>query len=184
MKTFLLPFIAGCFLLISFGSNSQELKGKPDSPNPNKTPSNQLDSLGMKQGLWIEKNGAVEVYYRNNLREGVYRSYSLKSKSLAVFGEYSMGKPVGKWYFFNDEGQLLFTEERIEENTSTIWEREDGVKIKPKFTSYVKMFYPNGNLQAEGQALYEDEIQVDFYKTGIWQYYDRNGILSEKKVEH
>lgn len=181
MKTFLLPFIAGCFLLISFGSNSQELKGKPDSPNPNKTPSNQLDSLGMKQGLWIEKNGAVEVYYRNNLREGVYRSYSLKSKSLAVFGEYSMGKPVGKWYFFNDSGRLLFTEENIQENNQFTRVREDGVKLMPKFCSYVKMYYPNGRLESEGWVIYDEDVQVDFFKTGTWRYYDKEGNLTMKE---
>lgn len=170
------------FILLCLAIQSQTVPN--GNTNQVKTTCNLKDAEGKKQGLWVEKNGYVEIYYKNNIRDGIYRSYSRKNKTLITFGEYSKGTPSGKWYFFNDEGQLLFTEERIEENTSTIWEREDGVKIKPKFTSYVKMFYPNGNLQAEGQALYEDEIQVDFYKTGIWQYYDRNGILSEKKVEH
>lgn len=61
---------------------------------------NLKDSLGRKQGLWIEYNPLIQAYYKDDQLNGVYRVYSRLCCTLTEFGEYSNGKPIGKWHHF------------------------------------------------------------------------------------
>lgn len=147
----------------------------------NKT--NLVDEQGMKIGLWIENKGNTFVYYKNGLKNGIFTNYNRKNGKIHAFGEFKDDLPTGKWYFFNEAGFLLFTEENIEKNTEFKRQRDDGVEITPKFTSYVKDYYPNGNVKEEGRVLYSEDIEIDYYKTGTWKYYNEEGVLKETK-EH
>ncbi len=142
---------------------------------------NKLNSNEEKEGLWVENKGLTLVYYQDGLRNGIYVNYNRKNGKIHAFGEYHKGLPSGKWYFFNDDGILLSTEEGIELNSKYKRLRDDGVEITPKFTSYVQNFYPNGILKEEGRVLYSEDIEIDFFKTGTWKYYDTNGKLKETK---
>jgi antitoxin component YwqK of YwqJK toxin-antitoxin module len=142
---------------------------------------NQLNNEGKKVGLWIEDKDLTYVYYKNGLRNGLYIHYNQKNGKVHRIGEYREGLHTGKWFYFNEEGFLLFTEENIKQNVNISRIRDDGVKIIPKYTSYVIDYYRNGVVKEEGQVLYSEDIQVDYYKTGIWKYYNEEGELIEEK---
>jgi hypothetical protein len=144
---------------------------------------NQLNERGKKEGLWIENKGMIMAYYKNGIKDGVYINYNRKNGRIHAFGEYKQDFPSGKWYFFNDEGILLFTEENIEKNTKYKRMRDDGVEITPMFTSYVTNYYPNGYIKEEGRVLYSEDIEIDYFKTGTWKYYNKQGKLEQTK-EH
>jgi len=172
-------------ILVSFLSCQSQTNTANKNPTPvNCTDCNLKDTQGKKYGLWIERNGSVEVYYKNNQRDGVYKAYNRKNGKLLGLGEYKEGNKSGKWYFFDESSHLLFTEENIKENKEYTRMRDDGVKVTPKFTSYVKNYYPNGVIKEEGQILYDEDVEIDYYKTGTWKYYDKEGKLTETKEEH
>ncbi len=149
----------------------------------NCTDCNLKNAQGKKYGLWIEAKGNTEIYYKNNLRDGLYKMYNRKNGKVLCLGEFKEGNKSGKWFFFNESSHLLFTEENIKENKEYTKTGDDGVKVTPKFTSYVKNYYLNGMIKEEGQVLYDEDIEIDFYKTGIWRYYDNEGNLKETKDE-
>lgn len=149
------------------------------------TPSetNLLDKQGKKVGLWIENKGNTEAYYKNGLRDGVFKVYNRKNGKLSALGEFTEGQKSGTWYYFDESSRLILKECEIKKNTEYKRVRDDGVEITPKFTSYVWFYYPNGYVKEEGRVLYSEDIEIDYYKTGTWKYYNKEGSLKEKK-EH
>jgi antitoxin component YwqK of YwqJK toxin-antitoxin module len=138
---------------------------------------NQKNAQGQKNGLWIEENGLREVYYKNNQRDGLYKTYSRKTGKLSALGEYKKGVKTGTWFYFNEKSQLLMIEREIIINAETTVTRDDGEKIKPQFKSYVILYYTNGNVKEEGLALYDEDVEIDFFKSGTWKYFDKDGKL-------
>ncbi|NLI37603.1 MAG: hypothetical protein GX416_13975 [Bacteroidales bacterium] len=155
---------------MGFSSKSQ------NNPSAKVTVNNLFDNNGLKTGLWIENKGLVEVYYKNNLKDGVFRSYNRKNGKLSCFGEYVNGFRTGNWFYFNEKSQLVMIEKNISVNTDKIT-TDDGKKIVPKFKSYVIIYYENGSIKEEGTALYDKDIEIDFFKIGIWKYYDKKGLI-------
>jgi antitoxin component YwqK of YwqJK toxin-antitoxin module len=138
---------------------------------------NLRNAAGKKVGLWIENNGLMETYYKDGLRDGVFKSYFGSNGRLDVFGEYRNGNPAGIWYFFNEKGHLILLEKEIGKNPGLTVKGDDGRTMRPPFKSYVIEYHPNGMIKEEGIALYEKSIQIDFYKKKIWRYYDPSGKL-------
>lgn len=144
---------------------------------------NQKNDKGEKVGLWVENNGLIEAYYKAGLKDGIFKAYNRKNGKLSALGEFKEGKKSGTWYYF-DEASILFLQEfEIKDNTSYTRMRDDGVEITPKFTSYVKFYYPNGYIKEEGRVLYSEDIEIDYFKTGTWKYYNKQGKLEQTK-EH
>jgi antitoxin component YwqK of YwqJK toxin-antitoxin module len=143
----------------------------------NCTDCNQKNAQGKKTGLWIEDNGLREVYYKNNKRDGLYKTYSRKTGKLSALGEYKNGDKSGTWFYFNEKSQLIMIEKELSLNTENSVKRDDGVKITPKFKSYIIFYYTTGNIKEEGVALYDEDIEIDFFKSGQWKYYDKEGKL-------
>jgi len=170
--------VFGIFLILLFGFSS-----KSQNNSSAKVPVNNLfDNNGLKAGLWIENKGLVEVYYKHNLKDGVFRSYNRKNGKLSCFGEYANGFRTGNWFYFNEKSQLVMIEKNISVNTDKI-KKDDGKEIVPKFKSYVIIYYTNGFVRDEGTALYDEDIEMDFFKTGIWKYYDKKGIILKQTKE-
>ena len=142
---------------------------------------NKVDSLGQKQGLWIVNDGRAEVYYRNDTLNGVFRSYNRKTGKLSGFGEYDKGERRKNWFLFDNQSRLTLIESDIKINSNTIRFRDDGDTLKPKYISHVKFFYPSGVIKEEGNVLYDENIEIDYYKTGQWLVYDEDG--KQIKVE-
>lgn len=187
MKKLLLLFIilfsvAACKK--SSTENSENLQA--DSINftvDNKTICNEnvnlYDANGLKTGLWIEDNGLKEIYYKKGKRNGIFRSYSKKSGKLDCLGECLDNQRIGTWYYFHENGHLILIEKDIcinHETTTT----DFGSEITPKFRSYVVLYYPNGEKKEEGIALYDEDIEIDYFKSNNWKYYDEFGNLIKK----
>lgn len=144
---------------------------------------NQLNDNKKKTGLWIENDGLTTVYYQDGLKNGIYINYNRNNRNVHAFGNYVNDLPSGIWYYFNDDGFLLFTEESIERNTCYKRIRDDGVEIMPRFTSLIKDYHLNGKLKGQGRVLYDEDIEIDYFKIGTWRYYDESGELKEK-IDH
>jgi antitoxin component YwqK of YwqJK toxin-antitoxin module len=129
-----------------------------------------------RTGYYTERNGLVEVYYKNGLRNGIYKGYYRKERRLAAIGEYKDNERSGTWYFFDEQGRLLMKETNICPNYSYKI-IVAGKELMPRFSSYIYIFYSNGCLQGEGVALYNGDIEVDFYRWGEWKYYDVDGTF-------
>ena len=139
---------------------------------------NQYDDLGKKTGLWIEHNGEFEFYYINGELHGLIRHYSRSTGRLIGFGEYRNGEPVGTSYVFHDSGHLLFIMTDFKKNTVLQRQNDNGDKVTPPHTCWIKDFYPNGQIQAEGLVLYYEDPEMDSYKIGEWTYYSEDGEKS------
>jgi antitoxin component YwqK of YwqJK toxin-antitoxin module len=160
--------------LISMSCHSQ------DKVNPC-SDCNLTDTSGKKYGLWIEDNGLREVYYNNGLRHGVYRSYSRKGKKLSAFGQFTTGAKSGTWYYFDETSKIIMVERDIQSNKIEV-KRDDGKTIVPKFRSFVSFYHPNGSVREEGLALYNEDIEIDFFKSGLWKKFDEKGKVTESKT--
>ena len=145
------------------------------------TETNLMDKQGNKVGLWLENKGNIEAYYKDGLRDGIFKAYNRKNGKLSALGEFTKGVKSGTWYYFDESSCLILKECEIEMNTKYKRTRDDGVEITPKFTSYVWFYYPNGYIKDEGRVLYSEDIEIDYYKTGTWKHYNKDGTLKEKK---
>lgn len=138
---------------------------------------NSVDNAGQKIGLWVENDGLIEAYYRDGELEGIFKSYYRKNGKLGVFGEYTNGDRTGTWYYFNETGQIYMIECEISKNVNLQVLRDDGELITPEFKSFLSFYYPNGNIKEEGVVLFDEDIEIDFFKYGTWKYYDQEGNL-------
>jgi len=134
-----------------------------------------------KNGLYIENNGLKEVYYKQGLKDGIFKTYNRKNGKLSAFGEYENGEKTGTWYYFDEKSHLYLQESQIKKNNYYFRNRDDGVKVKPKYVSYIKTYYSTGYIKEEGFVLYNEDIEIDFYKIGTWKYYNEQGILTKNK---
>jgi hypothetical protein len=74
MNVKIIVFIVSVFLCI-------EVMGQTDNIN-------QLNGEGKKMGLWTENNGNTEAYYKNGIRDGLFKNYNRKNGKLSVLGEF------------------------------------------------------------------------------------------------
>ena len=82
---------------------------------------NKTDSLGRRQGLWLEDDGYKEVYYKDGVVDGVFRSYSRETGTLLSIGWYSKGILSGRWFYFDDYGKLLKIKDYPDLEGSPAW---------------------------------------------------------------
>jgi antitoxin component YwqK of YwqJK toxin-antitoxin module len=103
---------------------------------------------------------------------------------LSYFGEYRKGKPVGSWYYFDEQSRLSMIESKIQKNTTMKLKHESGKMVILPWRSYLVKYYPNGYVREEGLVVYEDDIEIDNLKIGVWNYYDESGKLIRTKKEN
>lgn len=82
---------------------------------------NNLDSCGRRQGLWLEDDGYREVYYKDGVVDGIFRSYSRKTGTLLSIGWYCKGMLSGRWFYFDEQGKLLRIEDHPDLEGSPGW---------------------------------------------------------------
>ena len=138
---------------------------------------NQVDSAGLKQGIWIKEIGSNiidSMNYVNDRLNGIYKSY-FKFGGLRHIGKFREGTKTGQWKYY-DKGILVAEEIDWGPNRDSV-RHELGYYLTPKFFSYVKFYNrKNGNLEEEGKVLHSDGWQSDTSREqGIWVYYDENG---------
>ena len=82
---------------------------------------NQTDSCGRRQGLWLEDDGYREVYYKDGVVDGIFRSYSRKTGTLLSIGWYCKGMLSGRWFYFDKQGKLLRIDDHPDLEGSPVW---------------------------------------------------------------
>jgi len=158
-------------------SDSIKVKQERTQQQTKDTSINKKDSQGKKQGLWIEDNGLKEIYYLNGLKNGVYKSYFQKTGKLEALGWYEQDKSTGNWCYFDEASRLFIVENKLGSNKEIKVRNDEGTFILLPFKSFVKVYHKNGVLAKEGLALYDEDIEIDFYMHAIWKYYDEAGKL-------
>lgn len=145
---------------------------------------NLRDSLGFKQGLWIDTTkfqSVIHANYVNDTLNGVFKSYYLKNNILLSEGTYQMGERVGTWYWYNRQnGYLLFEESEMGVNSDITVPNNGNPYVPPKI-SYVKIYEPRkGYLAKEGYILFADSFDEDTHvKYGKWIYYNEKGEITK-----
>jgi hypothetical protein len=134
---------------------------------------NCVDMKGQRQGPWIvkveglrgERGYEEEGFYKNGVKEGTWRRYSLEGDVIAV-ENYRWGQKHGKNVYFDNMGQPLREESwrAIDPgspfDTIDVYDIEDPTKIHHK------------------QVI---RVEPRPFKHGVWTYYDPNRGTVEKR---
>lgn len=134
---------------------------------------NCTDYNNLKQGKWVihveplrgEPGYDLEGVYRNDKKEGPWRTYSLMGDLLAV-ENYRWGYKNGKSYYYNLYGL----------------QREESWKAIDPENPYDTIDVPDLN----SDSVYKRVIKTDAYtvKNGTWKYYDPQTGLIQKTEEY
>lgn len=81
----------------------------------------QSGLLRPRQGLWLEDDGYREVYYKDGVVDGIFRSYSRKTGTLLSIGWYCKGMLSGRWFYFDEQGKLLRIDDHPDLEGSPVW---------------------------------------------------------------
>lgn len=144
---------------------------------------NQFDSLGRKDGYWIDTTGHFkeELYYRHGKLHGMAKYYNKHYNFIEWIENYDNGKPSGIWYAFDDNGQISSIQKDFKNNTDVVF-YDSGRKYLFKNRFYYISYHPNGRKKSEGIVLYDDSWVIDFHEFGEWKYYDESEKLIRTKT--
>jgi antitoxin component YwqK of YwqJK toxin-antitoxin module len=96
---------------------------------------NKYDEKGERHGKWVE-------YWDN------------EEKFVSAKGNYSHGKPIGKWKYYHLTGKRRMKNKYLKKGIKT------------------KYYYENGKLDHKGWArLNITEKEIRYYWEGVWKYY-------------
>ncbi len=104
---------------------------------------------------------------RQGQRQGRYRTYYDDARTqLFTQGRYRHGRPVGRWRYYAQAGELQRQEHY----------RRHGF-------SDIAYYYPSGRVARRGRARTVDEPRgAHFYWLGEWQFYSPTGALDSVQV--
>lgn len=128
-----------------------------------KLTSNIIDSLGLKQGLWIELEAKPDIIGISHLDLDDGTSYNITKYDydnylvLKYKGQYKNGLRTGEWNIYNPNGELRYSI------------TYDNGLVKGDF----KLYYPNGAVKLKGY--------IDRKQRTIVTKYNESGIELEKK---
>ena len=166
---FALFFVLLIFANITILSSQQVDRHRGQRTNVNSV-INQLDSNGLRTGLWFEKEKYSEMKtlrcYKNGLPSKFYMAF-FGNGNLQRFGESTEDEYSDIWYFFDERGFLVFKAEHIEKNTEYIRNKVGNELFKPDYKEYVIEYHANGEKMAEGVAYFYEE-PVYYFKMGEW----------------
>jgi antitoxin component YwqK of YwqJK toxin-antitoxin module len=152
------------FLLLIFISISGNAQWKSYILSPKGDTLNRVDKKGLKQGPWSvhvddlrgERGYEEEGYYENDLKEGVWKKFSLEGVKIAE-ENYRWGKLNGRQYYFTYGGGLMREESwraidpSVAFDTVAIYDVKDPSKV------------------IDYAVIKNDGVAV---KHGKWTYYD------------
>ncbi|TBW26794.1 toxin-antitoxin system YwqK family antitoxin [Gramella sp. KN1008] len=136
---------------------------------------------GELQGKFTEYhlNGVLsqEGYYSNGLLQGEWRTYH-ENGNLASVSNYHEGLAHDLYQEFDKDGKLYFEYDyrKGEIIAYRFYDKDENVLVDERKKGgefYYKSFTPHREKNSEG--LYD----ISGGRTGVWKYYDDNGILTE-----
>ena len=132
---------------------------------------NAVDMKGLKQGKWVQRYDQVrgepgfeeEGEYKDNMKEGVWRKYTLMGDMVAM-EEYRWGYKNGVSRYFNGLGELLREESWKALNPDKQYDTIDveNVDLPGQFKTVV--------VKNEGASI----------RHGVWKYYDPTSGFIDK----
>lgn len=144
---------------------------------------NQYDSIGRKDGMWIEDDGLYRfiTYYKHGEKDGL--SFSYLANKISTFCEMRGGKIQGPLYSFNKDILVSKFSDFHYEKTIV----PESSFYTNKFASancYYISYHKNGRIESEGRLFFwGDTPEIDAGEYGLWKYYDEEGNLI-KTVEY
>lgn len=139
---------------------------------------NQLDSLGQKEGFWVEDD--FLIYYTNGKFNGSVIRFTKERNDLTARIVYEMqyqnGNPSGPLIIYDENGNVGLIYTKFLPNTDFVgvqkFYTQDSVF---PYQAYTYDFYPNGTLKAKGWTILNDDYITEGERVGVWQYYDLEG---------
>ncbi|AMR27404.1 hypothetical protein A0257_10045 [Hymenobacter psoromatis] len=110
---------------------------------------------------------AAERLDRHGQRQGRNRTYYDEARTqLFTQGRYRHGRPVGRWRYYGQAGEL---------------QRQE--RYRRQGFSDIAYYYPSGQVARRGRARTVDEPHgAHFYWLGEWQFYSPAGALDSVQV--
>jgi antitoxin component YwqK of YwqJK toxin-antitoxin module len=144
-----------------------------------------LENIPLKQFRYHE-NGilATEGEFNNSwLKKGIWKSYDLSGKQIERI-EYDSN---GTGFFYDMQGNYFRKDSKTLDGITYEWFFQSGVTsnlVKLTFATpsnpmilFQTLFYENGNIKEKGY------LTPQWERTGIWEFYDENGNLIDKKEQ-
>ena len=143
---------------------------------------NRTDSLGLKNGLWIDGYTGWMSFYKNGVPDGP--SICLEPKKdgiyIALIETLNKATNYGSRVAFYPNGVVSSILTRMLPNTDFKgWQIMYDKDFNFKYQSYCMEFYPSGKLQAEGWYILGEEIEIDFERVCVWKFYGEDGTVEE-----
>jgi antitoxin component YwqK of YwqJK toxin-antitoxin module len=144
-----------------------------------------LENLPLKQSLYHE-NGILSSEGELNSdcsRKGIWKSYDFSGKQIERI-EYDSN---GTGFFYDMQGNYFRKDSKTIDGITHEWFFPSGVTsnlVEITFTTpfhpmilFQTLFYENGNIKEKGY------LTPQWERTGIWEFYDSNGNLIDKKEQ-
>lgn len=139
--------------------------------------SNQVDKSGRRHGLWIEedKERRYARFYNSGTLNGLYTEHMLRDRKPQCIGHFENGIARGQWVYFRGDGSLEYIVFIARENSKKRIRNAARKWIIPRYSCWLQLYRMNGTVVKEGEAVYDESVEVDYYMVGKWRYFDENG---------
>lgn len=152
---------------------------------------NRFDSLGHKEGLWIENKDDYVLYgwFSEGRKNGISFSLRVSTNTLSWFDYYVNGdlKAFIRLCDGGDNHQS-YPPGSVHSiyiggiNKEFFIEKQDGSLLKPYYKAYTKFFYPNRQIKSEGFLVWDkgESLVEESKACGKWIHFDREGRKTVK----
>ena len=154
---------------------------------------NRYNSNGQKEGIWVETFG--KLYHFRFYRDGGNRllvfDWDPTRNYIGGFLDVeedniitSISLSNGLSFFRRDLPGKLEVISFSSINDEFYFHKHDGSLQRPYYKSYEKWFYPDGQVSSEGYIVRDKgwEPEIDFFHSGIWKSYDKEGNVKVSNV--
>ena len=136
---------------------------------------NRVDSKGLRQGMWLVKTGPLrgepgyeeEGEFKNGIKEGVWRRFSLQGDMIAV-EQFKRGFRDGRQMYFSPLGEPLREETWKSVDPDNPYDTIDVPDLNNPMVSHSKVIKLEGTEVKHGPWKYFDPLTGRIIKTENW----------------
>jgi hypothetical protein len=146
---------------------------------------NRVDGKGLRQGMWLVKTGPLrgepgfeeEGEYRNGIKEGIWRRFSLQGDMIAV-EQFKRGFRDGRQVYFTPLGEPLREETWKSVDPDNPYDTIDVPDLNNPMVSHSKVIKLEGTEVKHGPWKYFDPLSGRVIKTENWISGEKQGPAS------
>lgn len=143
-------------------------------------PSAEIDTVVPHLRFDTMMQTAVAGVARGKLH-GPYVAFSMGRPWL--FGNYNNGEQIGRWYLYSDAtARLQSTVDHLSKRADRRISQSLGDTFFVPYRVHIIDYWENGKIESEGDAVYDEDWLIDYFKVGTWTYYDSTGRKRSKKT--